>query len=150
MGWIFSLLFSWHTFACNVQALQTVLMFRWSYSILNPEPARQWCHPVRGVRAQVLKVQINQFSKLPLQCEHQREWVVDVLLNLANAIRGSESNRRLFRFQAGRFRSSILVRFRFQRRDRINDSNFDLILIIIDRFQYVFDHFWLKDQKWPS
>ena len=40
-------------------------MFRWSPSVLHPEPA-QWHHSVMDVRAQVLTIQVYQLSKLRL------------------------------------------------------------------------------------
>ena len=51
-------------------------------------------------------------------------------------------------FQFGiRIQLSVSVWFGFKWRDRIDDHNFDLISITIDRFWSFFDQFWLKDQK---
>ena len=54
-------------------------------------------------------------------------------------IRPLESNRRPFWFQAGWFRSSITTQIRFQRRFRVDDRNFDLILIKVYQFWSNFD-----------
>ena len=45
-------------------------------------------------------------------------------------------------FQAGRFRSSITVRFRIQQRIQIDDGYFDLNSISFDLFSIKIDHFW--------
>ena len=55
-------------------------------------------------------------------------------MNWANAIRGYESNRWRFGFQAGQFRSSISIQFKTQQRIRVDYHNFDLNSIIVDRF----------------
>ena len=65
--------------------------------------------------------------------------IVITSLHKANAIRPLESNRGRFGLQADRIRSLILVQFGFQRRDCIEDRNFDIILIKVDRFGCNFD-----------
>ena len=50
--------------SCNNFNVQMVILHLKSWT-------SQWCHPVRGVTAQVLTIQIVQLSKLPLYCEHQ-------------------------------------------------------------------------------
>ena len=56
-------------------------------------------------------------------------------------MRPLELNCGRFGFQASQIGLSILVRFGFQQRDRINDRDFDKISIKVDRFDQIFDQF---------
>ena len=68
--------------------------------------------------------------------------------------KSGESNHWQFGFQAGRFRSSISVRFEIQLRIRISDRNFYLNSIYFRIKLITFDlfliYFRLKDWKQPS
>ena len=79
----------------------------------------------------------------PFQVTMKERRAIQVLW--ANAIRGFESNRQRFGFQAGQFWSSISVRLGFQRWFWVDDQDLDLFLIQIIQFRLNSTNIWLNN-----